>query len=125
MATWVRAVRKRNPGPREDELVTDPRGFSVLISARRWRKHILKRHGNLEPFYPELVATIGHPDFITQSLEDASRNLYYGAVRKPPLPGWRYIAAIVELDYEESTGSLVTAYFEADRPEGERIIWTP
>ncbi len=125
MAAWARTVRKRNPGPREDELVTDPRGFEILVRSKRWRKHVLKRHDNLEPFYREVVHTIADPDFVTQSRDYANRNLYYRRLAAPPLPGLPYIVAIVELDHEDSTGSLVTAYFEADKPEGERIVWTP
>lgn len=125
MASWARAARRRNPGPKEDAIVEDPRGFEILIRADRWKRHVLKRHHGLEPFHRAVAQAIGTPDFITQSATHAGRNLYYRWLSNAPDADLPFVVAVVQMDYERSAGDLRTAYFEAEKPEGERIIWTP
>ena len=112
----------------EDAIVEDPRGISILIRAKRWRRHVLKRHGDMQHRYGEVVATLEHPDFITQSADARNANLYYRWARvggSGPHPRLPLLAVVVRLDYDASEGLLVTAYPEREIPEGERIIWTP
>lgn len=90
----------------------------VLLSAGRWRDHILRRHRqDMEGRYEDTIQAIAGPALITRSPRSSAIELYYG--EEPPQ------LRIVVLFRHQLEGEVVTAYPTVGREKGERVLWRP
>lgn len=101
--------------------VADPRGYLIHCSQECWRVHILPNHSALEGLEKEVERIIAKPDygFIYEDRNFSSRHVYYGRDPNRRL----YIKVVVEIDIEQATGEVVTAFHVLAPPAGEVLIW--
>ena len=102
-------------------IVIDPRGYSIRCTRECWNNHVVSEHKSLVGYEDDVALTIKEPEMglMYRDRSFANRQVYYKR------DGTRrfYIKAIVEVDHENHTGELITAFHTANKREGEMPIW--
>jgi hypothetical protein len=102
--------------------IEDKRGYKISCTKDQWYNHILNRHPNMTGFEQEIIEAIKNPDLpIFKDSGYNDRNIYYSIYKKIQGTNF-YIKVIVQINEEELSGTVVTAFKTFNVKPGEMMI---
>ena len=100
--------------------VLDPRKKTIRCTREQWDRHVIQNKPFMVTYLEEVKRTLQNPDFISQDVNNKTRQCYYSRKIKTQ----HYLKVVVNLD-SENEASVITAYLADSGKRGERIIWPP
>jgi hypothetical protein len=113
MVSHIRAVSPHN-------------GATVTCSRRRWEKHIVAEHPEMDGAEAIVARTIGEPLAVYQSDTHTRRHVLYRPSELSPPFDRGFIRVVAEYRsgrWSRLRGYVVTAFLVAGPKKGEILIW--
>ena len=106
----------------EDELLftqNDPRNYSITLTSERYYGHIIEESGHTDGPVKDIQEAIKQPVAIFQSSQRPSRDVYFSQTSS--IHPQHYIKVTTEIDEENKTGDVVTAFISPEIKGGINI----
>lgn len=89
-------------------VVTDPRGYTVSLSHKRYKEHIIAESGHIDVPIGDIMNTVEAPLAIYESSKFPKRDVYFGGCST--IHPNRFVKVAVEINNQEKSGEVVTSF---------------